>query len=316
MTRHRERLQTAYFAVSGPRANECTFLGQRFPQDEDFSPGRGESWVLSSEPGDDGEAVIRLVQGSSRRLNGIWRAPSGRIYLVDHTGRARRADAPGAGSTFSWTEDDLGTSLLGVWGLDDSFVLAWGMRRLHEWTMHRFDGARWAPMPSPDMFVHAVHGSRLDDVWAVGWDGKVARWDGSEWRPFPTPVHEALSSVFSAGPDEVYAVGVEGSLLEGSDHGWIRVGEGPRPFGLTAVAKWRGELWLGADAGGLCRRVGTTSRIEVVKPNVPARGFDARSDLVIVTRDEIVGTADGETFVGFGLESLAELRAGHALMEW
>ena len=316
MASRRPKFQTAYYAASGHSANDCLFLGQRFPENEDFSPNHGESWVLAAEPDGEDDATIRLIQGSPRRLNGIWRSPTGRAIVVDHTGHARNAGPFVPGVPFTWEEHDLQTSLLGVWGIDDRFALAWGMRRLHDWTMHRWDGTRWNAVESPDFFVHAVHGSSPEDVWAVGWDGRTARWDGHHWRPFSTPVREALVSVYVESDDEMYAVGIDGSLLEGSSHGWALVGRGPGPLGLHAVAKWRGELWIGAGAGGLCRRVGTTSEIEVVKPNVWAMSFDARWDLVIVTQSEIVGTADGSSFIGFGLDSLAELRAGAGLMEW
>jgi hypothetical protein len=137
----------------------------------------------------------------------------------------------------------------------------------------------------------------------------VARWEGRAWKRFPTPTDEVLNSVFVAGPDEVYATGGAGILLEGSAHGWGKIAEGPvAGMPLLAVAKWKKDLWVAAGQFGLFKRVGAQNKLKCVKPNLVSVDLDVRENLIISCRNMIVETEDGKAFSALAGDPVLEGR--------
>ena len=308
------KLETAYYGASGPAFSDCYFLGQRYDSAAGYKPIEGECWVLGAQVNPKGGYTVSRYRGSTAWYTGLWRSATGRVFVCDGDGRiATNPDLLTDQGKGKWDETKLGHALFGIWGLDDANVFAWGART-NSHHIYRFDGKSWAEIASPGFEIDSVHGLSPDFIYAVGHDGGIARFDGKAWQRFPSPVDEELTSVFVAGPDELYAVGAAGSVLEGSAHGWGKIGEGPGlPGPLQCVAKFKGELWIGAGRFGLARRKGTTSEMELVKPNVQAVSFDVRETMVIATKEVVFGTADGVTFKGTAKGWLLDSLSGEEL---
>lgn len=245
----------------------------------------------------------RFEHGCATWFTRLWRSPAGSVYVSDVAGAVHRRREAGA----PWEVFELPAVLMGVWGVDDGCVFAWGGAREHD-RMFRWDGRRWLEMPSPGGVV-ALHGLAPDLVLAVGRDGLLAQWDGHRWWTIAVPVRETLSGVWVAGSDELYASGQEGTLLEGSGWGWDVIARHAGP--LHAVAKWRDELWLAAGSDGLLRRHGRTNRLAPATGSVRmATSLDARDRLVVGCRDEVAETADGVRWSVMASHALARARAG------
>ncbi|MCP3098219.1 hypothetical protein LZ198_04920 [Myxococcus sp. K15C18031901] len=312
MTLH---IATNYYSASGPEVDACAFLGQRYDEERGYKPFESECWVLSFRPKAGGGLSAMYHFGSTGLLSRLWRSPRGAVFASSVTDAKILFHPDLHGDPKHRFESmKLGVPLNGVWGLDDNYVLAWGAT--FEGTRHvfRYDGKNWNEIPSPDFEVRAMHGLAPDCIYAVGVGGGVASWDGNVWKRFPVPTDEVLNSVFVADPDEIYATGGAGSLLEGSAHGWGRIAEGPVPgMPLFAVVKWKEELWVAAGQFGLFKRVGTQNQIECIKPNLSAVGLDARKNLLISCKDRISESADGQAFFSSGRDFLLNARAGTAL---
>jgi hypothetical protein len=83
---------------------------------------------------------------------------------------------------------------------------------------------------------------------------------------------------------------------------------------IQAVAKFAGELWVGASRLGLWQRVGKTDDYVCVKPNIPAVSFDTRgTELLIGAQTTIASTTDGKKFTGAGAGMVADNRGTRAL---
>jgi hypothetical protein len=307
----------SYEQASGPSIADAAFLAQRHDADQGFIPEQSECWIMAvrSATGKGDASELRAVGGTLGWYTGLWRSPSGRVYVTSSSGQV--VSNPNLWDTQAqWDDNQLGPPLVGVWGIDDRCVFAWGATWQKEYKVFRFDGTRWSELPTPGFDVRAMHGIAPDLVHAVGIGGRIARWDGGRWTEPSSPVGENLTSVFVAGPDEIYATGAAGSLLEGSAHGWgviTTLATGGVGLPLHAVAKWRGDLWIGGGAQGLFKRVGTTGQLDCIKPNIKAFALDARKDLVMTMNELIVGTSDGQAFTGVGKMWLENERAGRAL---
>jgi len=311
-------IETAYFHASGVAYDDCAFIAQRFDGDRGYRPGASECWVMQAARQPDGAIAVTHQYGTQRWFTGLWRSLEGKTYVADGTGEAHlNPDIAADDSHQRWTRHKLKSSLDGIWGLDDRNVFTWGATRDDRFLFYRWDGNAWTDMPSPGFDVRTVHGLDPRSLWAGGLGGALAHWDGSTWTRISLPLADDLTSVFAAGPDEVYATTAGGSLLEGSRSGWGRVADGPGPgTPLFAVAKWGGELWVAGGLFGLLRRKGRTGELEVIKDKVLANGFDARKNLVICCFDRICGTEDGAKFKCQGGGVLLENRKDKELLDF
>ncbi|CAN5238202.1 hypothetical protein BH11MYX1_BH11MYX1_17090 [soil metagenome] len=95
----------------------------------------------------------------------------------------------GASSTDVWIVGDLGgSSGTGV-------VIHW-------------DGVSWTQIQAPTQSpLHAVAGSRADEIFAVGTQGTVLRYTGAAWAVLDSPAAPALADLWAAAPNNVFAVG-------------------------------------------------------------------------------------------------------------
>ena len=85
------------------------------------------------------------------------------------------------------------------------------------------------------------------------------------------------------------------------------------PGDVACVAKWRGQLWVGASRLGLFRRVGSGSEFESVKPKIDCVSMDAREELVLCCSNRVAGTANGTDFMSCGVNIVLNVRAPYAL---
>ena len=314
-------IATAYYGASGPAHVNCFYLAQRYNKEWGYKPREGECWIVANRVSNN-QPVAGLPFGTGNWLTGCWRSENGTLWVSDAFQQVlcnRRIQDEDFGVK-SFETYPVEASLHGIWGVSDACVFTWGTRfdkGAFSYPVFQWNGNVWKEMPTPGFEVMAMHGLAPDFVYAVGHDTGIALWNGSAWRRWAAPGPELLTSVFVASQEEAYAVGVHGSVLQGSPYGWAKIAQSPfSPIPLSAVAKWQEQLWVGGGTSGLLRRVGKTDQLEVVKPNVHAIGFDARHELVISCSDRISGTADGVNFSSIGQGTVLKMRAGRELNQF
>lgn len=97
----------------------------------------------------------------------------------------------------------------------------------------RFDGTRWRPVPNrcggPLQGITDVPGTGT--LWAVGED-TTCFYDGQRWIPVAAPGFPRLQDVSAAGPDAVWAVGVEVTC------------NGMGCYSESVAQRWTGRAWV------------------------------------------------------------------------
>ncbi|HVJ19954.1 MAG TPA: tetratricopeptide repeat protein [Polyangiaceae bacterium] len=88
-----------------------------------------------------------------------------------------------------------------IWAVGEGLALFWDGKKLTQHPM---------PIPAADVFVTAI-----DDAWAVGTFGSVARWDGRQWTQLPRPTDLKLESVFCANKNDCWTAGYTGEVEPG-----------------------------------------------------------------------------------------------------
>lgn len=301
-----EDLHCEYSWASGSDFENCAWITRRW-RDEYGTTLSDSDFLICVGHGNQ----FRYLNPTPNILPALWRAlPSGRVYVADGS----------QGQIYVY--DDLldphvGARTLpltfapeGIWGLDEQYIYAWGIGVDGDQQVPHlaaYDGRKWTDLPNPGFYITKMHGLAPDLIYAAG-RGGMARWDGRTWHELPMPTGEILSDVFVAGPNEIYATGYSGSLLEGTANGWstiTRTIADGLPF--ACVIKFADELFVGGLSLGMYRRVGRTNQLEHIKPDIHASSFEARAgSLIITVPDEIIGTSDGEAFFGTAFEAILE----------
>lgn len=85
--------------------------------------------------------------------------------------------------------------------------------------------SRWIPVPSgTSRDLKAIWGTRPDDIWAVGDNGTALHWNGAGWRDTPTNVTTTLTGVWASAPNDAWTVGMT-------------------PDGDQSLLHWDGARW-------------------------------------------------------------------------
>ncbi len=96
--------------------------------------------------------------------------------------------------------------------------------------------AGWEPMESgSSAWLWGVWGSGPNDVFAVGDDGTILRHDGSSWSSMSSGSTEALTCVWGSGPNDVFAVGDDGTILRYDGSSWTTMSS---PNALVMFGVW------------------------------------------------------------------------------
>lgn len=149
---------------------------------------------------DDAPAAIQVV-----RIRG-----DDAHFAVAHLGRVMQRDA-----ARDWANIDGpdGETITSVWpvGPDEAFF---GAVRAQ---IHHYRDGEWRTYDSEaeNTYYYAIWGCSRDDVWALGWEGSVARFDGETLRAVvrPRPTRATIFSVDGEPGGLVLAVGENGTIL-------------------------------------------------------------------------------------------------------
>ena len=68
--------------------------------------------------------------------------------------------------------------------------------------------------------IIAIAGSGSSDVWAVGLEGTILHWDGDSWTRQTAGTDAGLFSVWAANAHDAWAVGEDGIVLHWNGSDW------------------------------------------------------------------------------------------------
>jgi hypothetical protein len=82
------------------------------------------------------------------------------------------------------------------------------------------DGWQWVhPLPQGQALA-SIWGDANDNLWAVGIGGTILRYDGYYWRKEDSSTTETLSSVWGSDSDHIWAIGSKGTVVTRDSQGW------------------------------------------------------------------------------------------------
>jgi hypothetical protein len=137
-----------------------------------------------------------------------------------------------------WKVDTLGVPgdyLRDVWGLDENNVWAVGALEVdgRGTNIIRWNGNKWNYFPiSGEGWRNGIYGFDESNIWVVGGGtyGIVDHWDGSSWTHYDGEYFRnnvdtvwALNSIWGSSPEDIWAVGREGTIVHWDGEKWEKV---------------------------------------------------------------------------------------------
>jgi hypothetical protein len=111
----------------------------------------------------------------------------------------------------------------------EGYPIACGMNRQ---VYKRTAENSWVPMhaPAPEgdrpSGFEDIAGLRLDEIYAVGWNGEIWQWNGKAWRNRNSPTNVILTGLYCVADGQVYICGQEGTLIRGRNNSWDLIDTG------------------------------------------------------------------------------------------
>ncbi len=97
--------------------------------------------------------------------------------------------------------------LSGVWGSGAGDVFVVGGSE-DQGEIYHYDGSQWSTMSVPQVpLLIWVFGFSPNDVYAVGLDGSAVHYDGSDWTPLETGTTIDLWGIWGSSPSDIWIVG-------------------------------------------------------------------------------------------------------------
>lgn len=147
---------------------------------------------------------------------------------------------------FVWEIDTLGepghSGIKGLWGVDENNVWAIGGIGLEDGggNFIKWNGEKWSTVTNEPLAVNGIFGFSENDIWLVGYglfqNGAAIHYNGIDltWYRFDNPTPEDtiyyLQGVWGASPDDVWAVGPQGTIIHWDGNSWTKVKSESKAF--------------------------------------------------------------------------------------
>jgi len=104
-------------------------------------------------------------------------------------------------------------------------------------------------------------GTGPDDIYAVGLPGSICHYDGKRWRRLEIPTDRPLSGVKVISKDEVYVCGDDGLVFEGNRKGWKSIGPKDPDLDFWGIDVFQGNVYVAHDGGLMVRKEGAFEEV-------------------------------------------------------
>jgi serine/threonine protein kinase/photosystem II stability/assembly factor-like uncharacterized protein len=230
------------------------------------SPQERSLWISGDQgtilqglvgPRGEGTTFTRVQSGTTQKLLAVTLAPGGLLLAVGEQGTllaGPRAAAPELRLVPLSTQAYLTAIQVGAGG--QLWVTGKGGTLLSG-HVERLSALEPVPLPTSEN-LYGLHLSPGGDAggsawaWAVGRDGVALCYEQGAWRQVPTGSRSQLKGIWGAAPDDVWAVGKEGTLLHFDGRAFSRQRTGTTDLNAIAGTR-RDRIFIVGDQGTILR---------------------------------------------------------------
>ena len=192
---------------------------------------------------------------NNKKLGGLWLDPENHIFVCGDTGNIFHY------YDNQWTEMSSGynLSIESIWGSSPSNIITVGEYA----TTYHYNGSEWIFKDAARGHFKHIFGLSENKMYAAGID--VIQYDGNNWSNMQSRSPVQLYGVWASSENNIFAVGLNGTIMHYSDNGWSALSSGTSndlysvwgssPNNVYAVGKegtiikYDGSQWSSIDSG-------------------------------------------------------------------
>lgn len=131
------------------------------------------------------------------------------------------------------------------------------------------------------LHLNDIDGTALDDLYTIGFTGRIHRFDGRRWTELDSPTNQNLERVTCTHDGTVYIAGMRGTLLRGRGDHFVDLSSDLVTEDFWGMAEFQGRIYLASfddlyvltDDAILPVRTG-------LAPRIPGHRLEARGDFL------------------------------------
>ncbi len=120
------------------------------------------------------------------------------------------------------------------------------------------DGWCWENPGPQGNSLNDLFAFSVNDIWAVGVAGTILRWNGTEWLRTESNTKNELTGIWGSAPNDLWAVGRNQTLLHWNGTSWSTVREGTLSSYSDIWGTGVSDIWVTNLQGGMVHFNGTT----------------------------------------------------------
>ncbi|RJR20279.1 MAG: hypothetical protein C4581_03615 [Nitrospiraceae bacterium] len=133
----------------------------------------------------------------------------------------------------------------------DNHIFVAGMARrvyrrdgVNQWTA--IDQGVFVPRDTRKEAVgfNAIDGLMDNSIYAVGYKGEIWHFNGEKWEKNESPTNVVLNGVKCRSDGEVYACGMAGLILKGSNGSWLSIDQDLTRNDFWGITEFQGRIYL------------------------------------------------------------------------
>ena len=205
-----------FYQVQGTCPNDVYAVGQ-------YDSGHGCIFHWDGTSWTNEQGLITGPLGTSMQFNTVWAKGPHEIYVAGHNGYSSGLEGvcykyDGQSWNWIWSGNDPSwpkmRTVYSIWGSNGhmfmggvKFASSYAEVYHHNWFV-------WASEIFQDsQAITNIWGNSEDDVYMVGYEGKIVHYDGATWYSMDSGVTNLLLAIWGDGTGNTYAVGANGTIL-------------------------------------------------------------------------------------------------------
>jgi len=145
-----------------------------------------------------------------------------------------------------------------------------------------------------------IHGTAPDNIYAVGMSGTILHFNGTRWNKLDSPTNQHLSSVRCVSKDLIYISGNNGTLLRGNVHGWETISSNEFKMNFWDIEIVGEQVYLAHVRGLVLYNGSGFSNVPISKSHtISCYRLSSLGNRILSTGPDNIFLFDGESWTEF-----------------
>lgn len=208
----------------------------------------------------DGSSWTKAAQAEGKTLLSVWASGPKDVWVGGMDGEGDSGFVyKFDGEKWSGQGVPGSTSVWEVWGTGPKDVWMVGSTPSGTGLVLHGDGSHFDAVGFKGSGARSVWSLRPNDVWVAPYNGAIEHWDGKTWNSGGSVAGAgALLRITGSAPDDLWAVGLDGTVLRNRGGSWVKVPSGTTEVLWSVWSRAVEDAWAVGNAGTVLRWNGSS----------------------------------------------------------